>query len=69
MIEEHIFFALEIPFEFPQIIVNCYNDTIPSIYEFIEAISDWWLILIPSSDSVKEWSIFVRWRMEVDRFS
>ena len=52
VIEEHKFFAFEIPFEFPQIVINCYNDTISSIYEFIEAITDWWLILISGSDSV-----------------
>jgi hypothetical protein len=48
VIEEHKFFAFEIPFELPQIIVNCYNDAIASIYKLIEAISYCRLILIPS---------------------
>jgi len=52
VIEEHKLFALKIPFEFPQIIVNCYNDTIASINEFIEAICHCRLILTPGSDSI-----------------
>jgi hypothetical protein len=49
VIEEHKFFALEIPFEFPQIIVNSYNDTVASIYELIEAVRYCGLILIACS--------------------
>ena len=46
MIEQHKFFALEIPFELSQVIIYRYHNAVTSIYELIEPVSHGRLALI-----------------------